>query len=48
MWPWSRIRDLEKALEDAQRENRMLERRSEWLNREWIRLKHQLKMKEIK
>jgi hypothetical protein len=48
MWPWSRIRDLEKALGILQRENRLLERRSAWLDREWIRLKYQLKMRETK
>ncbi len=48
MWPWSRIRKLEQALEIEQRENRMLERRCEWLDNQWARTKHQLKIKESK
>ena len=35
MWPWSRIRELEKALDSAQRDNRLLERRAEWFNHQW-------------
>jgi len=43
MWPWSRIRELEQALYGEQRENRMLERRCEWLDNQWERAKHDLK-----
>ena len=48
MWPWSRIRKLEQALESEQREKRMLERRCEWLDSQFERAKYQLKMRETK
>jgi hypothetical protein len=43
MWPWTRIRELEQALYDEQRENRMLGHRAEWLEDQWTRTKHELK-----
>ena len=43
MWPWSRIRELEEALYEEQRENRMLARQCEWLDNQWDRTKHDLK-----
>ena len=48
MWPWSRIRELEKALYNEQRTNRMLERRCEWLDRQFEKAKFQLKIRETK
>ena len=48
MWPWSRIRELEQALESEQRENRMLERRCEWLDNQWSRTKTHLRQAQEK
>ena len=48
MWPWSRIRKLEQALYDEQREKRMLERRCDWLDNQFEKAKYQLKMRETK
>jgi hypothetical protein len=48
MWPWSRIRELERALYDEQREKHMLERRCEWLDSQFEKAKQQLKMRETK
>ena len=48
MWPWSRIRKLEQALYEEQREKRMLERRCDWLDSQFEKAKFQLKMRETK
>ena len=43
MWPWSRIRALERALENAERDNRLLERRCAWIDHQWLVCKSHLR-----